>query len=278
MRPLLPITASLLLGALGTAQHANSNSAASQTYFMAAIELGSSADADTPLYRLRGSLGEGVVAEPHATSETYALRGSFFGASTAPVLGQPWLTAAAPFYVRRLNDGTLTLRGTELWLGPTPTVTVGGQPAAVILRTVDHMVVALPDQPVPGFQPVTFTNSAGTSTIREGVGVLPMMERREPFNGADPNYLRVHTLVNEFVLLLLAAGPGPDIQLLDFHHVLQLDPGSVFIATSIFVTAADGMTTIPLPPFPPGLVHVQALTVTADPDDTPGSFSNALAL
>jgi hypothetical protein len=278
MRALLPLTAALLLCATSAAQHASGNAQSSQNYFMAAVEFGSGEDADTALYRLRSSQGSGVVAEPHALGATYAMRGAFFGALTAPTLGQPWLTAARPYFLRRINNGQVTLHGTELWLGPTPTVTIGGQPASVVTRTVDRMVVTGPNQPVPGFQTVTISNTAGTSTLVEGVAVLPLLEKREPMNGVDPNYLRIHTLPNDIVLIVLANSPGPGIQVLDFRYQLLLDPNTVFFTDAFFVADPDGKSTIPLPPFPPGLIHVQILDVTADPDDFPGSFSNPLAL
>ena len=105
-----------------------------------------------------------------------------------------------------------------------------------------------------------------------------MIERREPFNGADRNYLRIHTLPFDVVLLVLGGGFGPGIQILDFHHQLLLDLGSVFYTDAFLVADPEGITTIPLPPFPPGLLFVQALDITADPDDFPGSWTNALAL
>ena len=52
------------------------------------------------------------------------------------------------------------------------------QPASTITRTVDNIVMTMPDQPVPGFQRVTFSNNVGTTTIPEGVGVLPMIGLR----------------------------------------------------------------------------------------------------
>ena len=42
------------------------NAASSATYFMAAVDFGSAEDANTPLYRLQGEQGSGVVAEPDA--------------------------------------------------------------------------------------------------------------------------------------------------------------------------------------------------------------------
>ena len=278
MRAFPAFVALLLLAALGTAQHQAGHAASSTTYFMAAVEFGSAEDAGTLLYRLRGSQGSGVVVEPDAASPTYRIRGGFYGASTAPVLGQPWLTGAQPFFLKRTGNGTLTLRGTELWLGPTPTVTIGGQPALVIARTVDQMQVSVPIQPVPGFQPVTFSNIAGASTMNEGVGVLPMIEKREPLNGADPNYIRIHTLPFDFVLLALGGAPGVGIQILDFYHQLLLDPGQVFFTNVFFIADPDGHLTIPIPPFPTGLVWVQGLAITADPSYTPGSWTNVVAL
>ncbi|MBL8751992.1 MAG: hypothetical protein JNK15_01720 [Planctomycetes bacterium] len=267
-----------LLAAFGSAQHTTPNSASSPTYFLSAIDFGSGEDADTLLYRLRGEQGAGVVTEPDAASATYRMRGGFLGALTAPVTGQPWLTAARPFFLKPAGNGNLTLHGTELWLGPTPTITIGGQTAPVIARTVDQMLVSVPNQPVPGFQPVVFSNTAGSTVLPEGVGVLPMVEKREPLDGASPNYLRIHTMPFDVVLLILAESQGPGFQVLDFHYQLLLNPATVIFTDAFFVADPDGKTTIPIPPFPTGLVHVQALAVTADPSYYPASFTNPVAL
>jgi hypothetical protein len=278
MHALLTIPAALLLAAIGSAQHQAGNAASSPTYFMAAAEFGSCEDANTLIFRLQGSQGSGVVTEPDAASATYRIRGGFFGALTAPVLNQPWLTAARPFYLKPSLNGNVTLHGTELWLGATPTITIGGQVAPVIARTVDQMVVSGPALPVPGFQPVTFTNGAGTSTMNEGVGVLPLLEKREPLNGVDPNYIRFHTLPGDIVLIVLGQAPGPGFQVLDFRYQLLLDPGLVFFTDAFFVGDPDGKTTIPLPPFPSGLIFVQGLSITNDPSYFPGSWTNVVAL
>jgi hypothetical protein len=278
MHALLTVSAALLLGAIGTAQHKAGNAASSATYFMAAVDFGSAEDANTLLYRLQGEQGGGVVAEPDAGSATYRMRGAFYGALTSPVLGQPWLTGARPFFLKPTGNGNLTLHGTELWLGPTPTITIGGQPASTVIRTVSSMVVTTPNQPVPGFQPVTFSNTAGTTTLPEGVGVLPMIEKREPLDGVDPNYIRIHTLPNDIVLIVLAETLGPGIQILDFQYQLLLDPNTVIFTDAFFVSDPDGKTTIRIPPFPSGLLQVQALSITADPSYTPGSWTNAVAL
>lgn len=90
------------------------------------------------------------------------------------------------------NEGTLGF-------GPMP------QPASTITRTVDNMVMTMPAQPLPGFQRVTCSNDAGTTTIPEGLGVLAMIERRELCHDVDPNHLLIHTLPNYAVLLVLGA-------------------------------------------------------------------------
>ncbi|MFK7740229.1 MAG: hypothetical protein AB8H80_07885 [Planctomycetota bacterium] len=267
-----------LVGADAPAQHKEGGAASSQTYFMAATEFGSGGEAGTALYSLQGSQGSGVVAEPHAAAFTYGLRGAFFGAATAPVLGQPQLTAARPFFVTRINNGQLTLHGTELDLGNAPTIAIGGELATTVSRTADEMVVTVPNQSVPGFQPVLFSNSAGSTLLAEGVGVLPMIQRREPFNGVDRNYLRIDTRPNDVVLLVLADSAGPGLQTLDFGYLLLLDPGTVFFSDAFFVADPEGRTFIDLPPFPPGLIFVQALDITADPDDFPGTWTNMVAL
>lgn len=278
MRALLPLAALLLLGAAGTAQHQLGTAASSGTYFMAAVDFGSAEDTSTLIYRLQGGQGSGVVTEPDAASATYRMRGGFYGALTAPMLGQPWLTGALPFWITMTQNGTLLAHGTELQLGTPPAITIGGQPATVLARTFDRIHVTVPDQPVPGFQPVAFTNSAGTTILAEGVGVLPMIEKREPLNGVDPNYVRIHTLPNDVVLLVLGEAPGPGIQVLDFRYELLLNPATVVFTDAFFVGDPEGKTTIPLPPFPTGLLFLQALAITADPSYYPGSWTNPVAL
>lgn len=278
MRALLISAAVLLLGAAALAQHTNSGAASSATYFVAAAEFGSGELGISPLYRAQGSQGSGVVVEPAAASSTYRMRGGFFGALTSPMLGKPWLTGARPLFVKPSGNPSVTLHGTELWLGPTPTVTVGGVPASVVTRTVDRMVINLPPLAVPGYQPVVFSNSAGTAVLPEGLGVLPMLEKREPLNGVDRNYLRIHTLQFDIAFIALGLAPAPGIQVLDFQYQLLLDPFQVVFTDAFLVTDPDGKTTIPLPPYPSGQLWVQVLAITADPSYTPGRWTNAVAL
>jgi hypothetical protein len=158
---------SLLIGAAGIAQGSgtgvSTGGSGSQSYFLSAVEFGSGGEADTFFYKIRSSVGSGVVVEPDASSTSYRIRGGFFGAFTAPMLGTPWITGASPMFVKPGGNPTLTLTGTELWLGSSPIVSIGGASAGVLSRTASQLQVTVPAQPVPGYQPVTFTTSAGTS-------------------------------------------------------------------------------------------------------------------
>lgn len=278
MRALLPQTLALMLGAMCSAQHTASNAASSQSYFLSAVEFASGSDSNTLLYRVQSSQGTGVVTEPDAASATYRIRGGFTGALTSPVLGQPWLTGVLPYYVKPSGNGNLTLHGTELWLGPSPLITVGGLAATNVVRTVDKMVIAMPTQPVPGYQPVTFTNAAGTSTLPEGVGVLPLVEKREPLNGFDPNFVRFRAQQGDFVVLVVGLALSAPLQVLDFQYQLLLDPNQVTLTDLLFVGNPDGTITIPLFGFPTGIAHVQVLALTTDPAYAPGMWSNVVLL
>ena len=80
------------------------------------------------------------------------------------------------------------------------------------------------------------------------------------------------------MLLVLAGSQAPGIQVLDFQYVLLLHPATVFFTDAFLATGADGKTTIPLPPFPTGLVHVHALVHHGRPELLPGLWTNPLAL
>lgn len=279
MRALRLYATTLLALSPLAAQHQGSGSASSTTYFMSAVEFGSGSPADSVLYRLRPSQGSGLVAEPGSASATYVLRGGFTAALSAPILGRPWLTGAEPYWVPPNGSPAVTLHGTEMSQGTLPIVTIGGQPATVGPRTLDRITVTLPPQPVPGFQPIQVTNNLGITRINEGVGVLPMFERREPLNNSDPNYMRFHGTFGDlmFVAVAVASAPVPFV-LPGYGYSLQLDPNSFLITDGFFIGSADGTLTFPLPPLPPGIFRVQALVVTTNPGYAPGSWTNQLLL
>lgn len=278
------LMASLLLGASGVAQAAGTGSStgasSSATYFISAVEFSSGGEADSLFYKVRSAVGSGVVTEPDASSTTYRIRGGFFGAFTAPMLGTPWITGASPMFVKPSGSQTLTLHGTELWTGTGPIVTVGGAAASVVSRTASQAQVTVPPQPIPGYQPVTFTTSAGQTKLDSGVGVMPMVETREPLNGWDPNFLRFHVSAGDFVILGLATSLFPaGITIADWKYKLLLDPNEIVLTDSYFVGDPEGKLTLTIPPFfASGQVHVQALVLTNDPTYAPASFTNVQSL
>lgn len=278
MRAFLATTLGLLLGAHGAAQNQGTNSAASANYFVASIEFGSAEDTNTAIFRLQGSQGSGVVNEPDASSATYRMRGGFYGALTSPVLGQPWLTGTAPYYVQPRTAQNVVLHGTELQLGSSPLVTVGGQPVTNVVRTVDQMTVNIPAQQVPGPKSVAFTNNVGSTTLVDGLVVLPVVEKREPLNGFDPNFVRFRAQAGDFLVLVVGLAPVAGLAVLDFHHQLLIDPNQVTLTDLLFVGNADGTITIPLFGFPTGIAHVQVLALTTDPAYAPGMWSNMVVL
>jgi hypothetical protein len=278
MHPLHPLTVFSLLAAAAVGQQQISGSAKSQTYFLSAVEFGSGGEADSSTYRIQPSQGSGLVAEPYSQSENYVLTGGFPAALTAPVLGRTWLTSVEPFFVPQFGSPQLTLHGTEMYMGAPPNVWIGGIAAAVGTRTVDRVLVTLPDQPVPGFQQVWLDNDLGPTVLNEGVGVLPMFELREPMNTTDPNRVRYHGTSGDLVILALGVNLTPvPIILAGYGYSLQLDPANI-ILTNLYLPNQDGQFDIPLPPFPPGYFRVQALVISSNPGYTPGSWTNALAL
>jgi hypothetical protein len=247
---------------------------------MSAVDFGSGGEADTAFYKVRSSAGGGIAVEPDASSASYRIRGGFFGALTAPMLGTPWITGSSPMFVKPAGNPSLTLHGTELWLGTQPVVTVGSAVAPVLARTASQVQITVPPQPVPGYQTVTFANSSGTTRLEAGVGVLPMIDTREPLNGWDPNVLRFHATQGDFVIFGLASSQFPaGIQIADWKYRLLLDPNEILLTDSYFVGDAEGKLSLTIPPFfATGQVFCQALVLTNDPAYAPASFTNMLPL
>ena len=278
MRTLFISTLLPLLGAMSAAQQQISGSASSQTYFLVAADWSNGEETNTLLYNLRPSQGNGLVVEPISQSSTYLILGGFPAMLSAPIIGQPWITGVSPFYVPQFGQPQLVLHGTEMWLGGMPTVTIGGQNATVSGRTADTVMVTAPVQPVPGLQPVQITNNLGTTTLHEGVGVLPMLELREPMNGTDPNRIRFHGSSGDLVVFGIGTNLAPTPWVWPgYGYSLQLDPSSVLL-TLVYLPDAEGRFDVPLPPFPSGWFRVQALVWTNNAGYAPGSWTNVLPL
>lgn len=263
-----------------TAQSQFSGAASGTNYFASSIEFGSGEDANTLLYRVRPTLGTGVVAQPDCQSATYVLQGGFSAMWRAPIPAAPWLTAVEPFFVGQFGGTPLVLRGSEMFLGSNPAVTIGGNAAAVGPRTVSTIQATLPAQPVPGFQPVVVTNNLGATVLNQGIGVLPLLELREPLNERTPMEIRYQGSQNDLMILALGFGitPSPFV-LPGYGYSLQLEPAGIIFSSFYFVGSPDGQLKLKGPPIPfPGVFHVQALVLTNNPGYTPGSWTNAILL
>ena len=270
------LLSALLLGAAGVAQAPSG----SQSYFLSAVEFGSNNESDTLFYKLRSSTGGGIAVEPDASSTGYRMRGGFYGAMTAPMLGSPWVNGASPMFIKPSADTSLTLHGTELWLGSEPVVMVGASQASVVSRSASQVRVTVPAQPVPGYQAVTFTNSTGSTRLEVGVGVLPMIDTRELLNGWDQNQLRFHASQGDFVIFGLAPLLYPaGIQIADWKHRFLLEPNQVTFTDSFYIGDADGKFSLKIPAFfATGEVHCQALVISDEPSYAPASFTNVITL
>ncbi|MCC6783408.1 MAG: hypothetical protein IT457_11250 [Planctomycetes bacterium] len=271
-----------ILGAvlgLGTALAAQS-SASSSTWFLSSIELASGEEQDTLLYKLRPQQGAGLVAHPCAMSATYVLEGGFPAALDATVLGSPWLTGVRPYYVPQRGSPTLTLHGTELNLGPTPIVTVGGQPATVGVRANSQLQITMPDQPVPGYQPVLVTSVFGNTILTEGVGVLPMIELLCPMLSDTPNGLRIRGTQNDVMVLAMSFGlAGSPFALPPYGYSFQLDFGLLVLSSGFVLSGGDTLDLIVPPLALTGLIYVQTFTFSSsNPGYAPGSFSNVVRI
>lgn len=266
----------LLLGAVGAAQAASG----SQSYFLSAVDIGSGGRADSAIYNVTSSAGGGLAVDTNASSSTYQFRGGFFGALTAPTLGSPWITGASPIYIKPAGNPALTLHGTDLAAGTQPVITVGTVQAPFVSRSVSQVQVTVPPQPIPGYQTVTFANSSGTTRLEAGVGVLPMIDTREPLNGWDPNVLRFHVTQGDFVIFGLASSLFPaGFQIADWNYRLLLEPNDILLTDSYFVGDPEGKLNLTIPAFfPSGQVYCQAVVLTNDPTYAPASFTNVIPL
>lgn len=281
MRALLLLLASVAgAAASAVAQDRAGVAYSSPSYFLTAIDLGSGEEADSAAHKLRQVLGTGVVAEPFSGSATYFLRGGFPAMLTSATMGAPMLAGMTPFFVGQVGSPSAVAAGFDLLPGGLPTITIGGQPATVTQWTTDHVTVDVPDQPVPGFQPVTLTNGVGTARLERGVAVLPLLFNREPLNVATPLHSTLVATQGDIALLVLSFGrlPAP-VPVLDARYGLMLDPSLLITTAMITVTEADGTFVLQAPPLPiVGQLYYQALVITTNPTYAPWSWTNDVTL
>jgi IPT/TIG domain-containing protein len=254
-------------------------SASGTTQFLVASEVAAGGSTQSFAHRLTGTLASGPLAK-RATSTGYVLLGGFPAAIETPASGTPWLTHVAPAYAPLLGGTALTLHGTELNLGPVPQITIGGVAAVPGARTNATMQTTLPQQPVPGYQPVTVQNSYGSSTLPTGIGVLPLIDFPVAHQPNVPLGLRyLGAQGDQFVLALALGSNAAPLVLPPFHHGLQLDLFTLVVLPAIPVTDPSGELTIGLPAVaPPVPIWLQGFSLSQNPGWSPGSFTNVTRL
>jgi hypothetical protein len=272
-----------LILVLGFASGAAAQAASSATYFLPGAELGSGGVCTSTTFRLEASFGSGVVAA-RADGTSTRLLGGFNAAIEAPALGRPWLTGVRPLHGPLLGSSArFTVHGTELDLGTTTNVTIGGRAATVLSRAQDHVVVTLPAQSAPGWQPVTATNSGGTAVLPKGVGVLPMVEKPHAIEIGRPFRVTYRGTPGDIVFLAVASAKFPfTISVPPYHHGLELNIGALLgpVVGPFPVTNPSGEFHLDFPGFSfVRPIYVQMLGLpTANPGYAPGSFTNVIGL
>jgi hypothetical protein len=253
--------------------------ASSPTWFLVAADTGPGGASQSFTHALCGTLAAGAPAA-RALSTSFVLLGGFPAAVDAPATGQPWLAGVEPAFAPLLGGTALVLHGTELALGPTPAITVGGVVAPVGGRTNATIATVLPPQPQPGWQPVTVQGPFGSTTLPRGVGVLPLLDLPVAHQDDVPVALRYVGAPGDIVVFGVAAGTGPvPLPIAPYHHGLLLDLATVFVLTAEFVVAPDGVFALQLPALAPtSPILFQCLALTLHPGYAPGAFTNVVAL
>jgi hypothetical protein len=261
----------------------SAQAASSTTYFLPGCEASNGGVAGSTTFRLEASFGSGVVPT-RAASTNYRLLGGFNAAIETPAAGRPWLTGVRPLHGPILGGtARYDVHGTELQLGAATNVTIGGRTAPVVSRTRDKVVVTLPAQPAPGWQPVTATNAGGTAYLPRGIGILPMVDRPQVIEINQPFRVTYRGTPGDVVFLAVAGGKLPfAISIPPYHHGLELNIGALIgpVAGPFVVTDPSGELHLDFPGIPfVRPIYVQMLGLPAfNPGYVPGSFTNVMAL
>ncbi|MCB9891762.1 MAG: hypothetical protein H6832_07985 [Planctomycetes bacterium] len=270
--------AALALAMLCFACASATGQAASTNHVLTSSEQSAGGATSSTTYRLHGSLGAGVVAA-RTTSSTFVLRGGFVATLDASASGRPWLMAVEPRYAPLFGNTKVSLRGTELHLGSTASVKVGGLAATVGPRTRDAVEITVPKQAQPGWAAVEMTAAGTTTTLARGVGVLPMLDgARSGVRGAPLDLEYRGTQGDLAIWFVALRRASTRLTLAPIHHALELDLASLIVVTT---TTPDhtGRNAVRFPAafgLPP--LYFQALVLTNASGYAPGSFTNVLEI
>ncbi len=274
--PVLTLTLLLVVGGMASTQ-----STSSTNYFMPASERASGGHAASTTYRLEAALGAGVVPQL-TTSTNFKLMGGFNACSDTPIAGQVWLSACLPLYGPITGGTGHTLHGHELNLGAATNITIGGQAATVASRTRDKVVLTLPLQSTPGWQPIVATNGGGTATLTRGIGILPMTDKFPPaIDNTRPFRVTYRGKQGDIFYMAVASAKFPvAVPLGAYNHGLELNLGALIgIIGPLPVTDPSGEFHFDIPGINfPRPLYVQMLGMSVTAPYSPGSFTNTISL
>lgn len=267
---------SLALLAPLAAQDATST-ASTSNHFLAGFEFGSGGRAFSSKHVLHASFGDGMVAS-RAFTGNHVLTGGFNASLDAATTGKPWLSTVSPRYTALRSGVNVTIVGTELNLGTT--VSIGGQTATIQSKAKDRITVRLPDQPIPGWQPVTVNSTSGNHTLAEGIGILPLIET-DPAPASDvPFGFVFRGSQSDTIIWALGLAPISPIPLGGFGYGFGLNPGLMLVMPGFGIADPSGVFRMSLPAttYPTASIYVQALFAGNNPGYAPGAFSNIVRL
>ncbi len=269
MSTALPVSlavVSLLSGAV------TGQAAASKTVFLAGHERASGGSSQSTTYRVQCSTGAGAVIG-RASSTSFVVDGGFGAGLEAPVTGRPWLTGLREIFATPVGSAMVSLYGTELDLGPSPVLTLGGQTTTAGSRERHRITTTLPPQPVPGWRTASLANPLGQSSLVDGIGILPMVFT-EP-SAVAPNMdlqLVFKGTQGDSVVFAIGLGQAAPTPMGGFRYGLALNP-LIFFVFPILDPSGEFRLAIPSSPWM-GPLFAQALFTSTNPGYAPGSFSN----
>lgn len=277
LHKLLLFALALTLGAgASTGQkHTDGSASSSVTYFSESKTVADGGLANSATYALTATIGQPAPGDVGST--TYALTGGFVGTLDA-TSSEPWLTAANPAYVMPRSNDLLWLSGARLNLG-LPSVVVSGRPVTVVASSATDVAIRLPALPDPGWHSITLSNTAGTTTIERGVGVLPLMYT----DGAPASEVEFDIVFRgtkgDVVVWAMGVNPGTKLPIGPYLYGLTIDASFVRILPAMLITANSGEVRFSVPAVPITITfYLQGLFLTNNPGYAPGSFSNLLKL
>jgi IPT/TIG domain len=253
--------------------------ASSQNYFLPSVELANGANAASTNYRMCSVLGAGVVAVASA-SANHKMTGAYAATLDATTTGGPWLTAVTPRFATSKSAATLSLWGNGL-NSSAAALKIGGVSSAVLSQQ-NHLITTKlpflagpPSSPGPGWHNVSVTNSGGTSTLPDAIGILPML-MTDPAPAANTAFDIVFKgSPGDTIVWVIGIPPIPPIPIGNFLYGLAVNP--LITLPGFAISNANGEFRLPVAPTPYlSPFFAQALFVSSNPGYAPGSFSNVL--